>query len=727
MPTYYRSITHCLLLGLIISICYSNSLTVPFQFDDYPNIVHDTNLHLETLTWDNLKNTRQNIGGNPDTVYRPVARLSLALNYYFSGLNTVGYHLTNLAIHCIAACFLYLLFHCLLTNIPRLLPKNIHFPSAADIALLATVLWAIHPVQVQSVTYIVQRMASMATMFYIISFYCYCRFRFNQQLCSRITFAILALGSWILAILSKENAILLPLAILCFELVFFPLTPKRKLFSLFLCLLFILVAAPTFLLMRGDIIEYLSSLYTHRPFSMGERLLTEPRIIFQYIGLLLLPVNSYLSHESDIIVSTNLFSPITTGFSLLLLILLLVFAIWVRNRNKLVSFAILFFFINHLVESSFIGLELYFEHRNYLPSMFLFLAIASLLLQGKAFYALHKRKFMQLLVTGFIVFLLIGEGSTTWLRNEDWRTEQSLLEDAIVKAPENIRPYISLSVHYMRANEFNKAKELLKKAEDLTKRFPGRYQKNHIALLYSNAGALHIKLGNNDKALLLYQKSISLNNERWDAYASLGYIFYLQGETEKAQQCYINALLLNNQDPKLYNMLARVFYKKGEFDNAKTNLEAGRQVKDLPILSLNLMGVALAQNNTQEARRIFYRLPEDKLDPLYLLYKAVLETDTKQEMTAQQLGQFLFKTQVPLCEWLQRVKENNSAGIIFPDIQQVEQFIRQGYTGAIDLISQDIQKQKNTSEKCTDFELEFINTPTTITTVHPVNTPWAIR
>ncbi|MBU1419947.1 MAG: tetratricopeptide repeat protein [Proteobacteria bacterium] len=703
MPTSYRKIVHCLLLGIIISLCYSNSLHAPFHFDDYPNIIDNTNSHLNELTWEKIKKTGQLPLASEKKLSRPISRLTLALNYYFSGLNTFSYHLTNIAIHCITAWFLYLLFCQLLLNIEGVRGKTLSLPDGLDTALLAATLWAIHPIQVQAVTYIVQRMASMAAMFYVIGFYCYCRFRFSRQTSVRLLFTLLALFSWLLGVFSKENAVLLPLAILCFELVFFPLTRKRKIFTLFLCLLFIVVSLLTLLTMQeGGILDYLLTPYAHRPFTMGERLLTESRIIVQYLGLILLPVNTYLAHESDILASTGLFSPVTTLFSILLLILLLSFSLWARTRYKLVSFAILFFFINHLVESSFLGLELYFEHRNYLPSMFLFLAFACLILQGRAYYIMHRRRFMQTLVTLAMLFLLIGEGATAWLRNEDWRSQRSLLEDAVIKAPQNIRPRISLAIEYMKTQEFDKAKKELKLAENLVKQFPDRYEKYQISLLYYNAGGLHSKLGNKNKALQLYGESIRYFQNEPQAHANLGYMYYLEGDVEHAEQYYVNALQLKMNDAKLYNMLARLYHQKKQYDKAKATLEAGIKIQNLPILSLNLIGVALAQNDTQEATRLFHQVPIDNNDLIYLLYKAVLQTEPQQEKTAQQLGQILFAKQTPLCDWIQEVKENAAAGVTYPDIHHIEPFIREGYNAAIDLIEQDLQKQKETTNYCVE-------------------------
>ena len=147
--------------------------------------------------------------------YRPVARLSLALNYYFGGLNVSGYHLANTIIHLVASVFLFLfIYHTL--NLPSLKAK--YATKSYAVALLATILWAINSVQTQAVTYIVQRMASLAGMFYIISMYYYLKTRTETITGRKPLFFILCFVSFLRAFGSKENAVMLPMSLLLYEM-----------------------------------------------------------------------------------------------------------------------------------------------------------------------------------------------------------------------------------------------------------------------------------------------------------------------------------------------------------------------------------------------------------------------------------------------------------------------------------------------------------------------------
>ena len=161
-----------LLILTLIWIIYANSFKGAWILDDDPNIVSNSNVHMKTLDWKEIKKAAS--GTKNGRIDRPLAFLSFGLNYYFNGLNPWGYHLVNLTIHSFSAIFLYL-FICQTLNLPIL--KVSHTCHAASIALLSTALWATHPIHVTSVTYIVQRMASMAAMFYIISMYCYLKGR----------------------------------------------------------------------------------------------------------------------------------------------------------------------------------------------------------------------------------------------------------------------------------------------------------------------------------------------------------------------------------------------------------------------------------------------------------------------------------------------------------------------------------------------------------------------
>ena len=161
-------------LGMLVFGAYSNTFDSSWHLDDFPTLVDNSALHLEDLSAGSIGATFYSRPGSLGKAYRPVSCLSLALNWYFGGRQVTGYHLVNISIHLLTAFFLYLTLYNLLQS-PRLAVKNRE--QAFYVALLSAAFWALNPVQTQAVTYIVQRMASLAAMFYILGLYCYVKGR----------------------------------------------------------------------------------------------------------------------------------------------------------------------------------------------------------------------------------------------------------------------------------------------------------------------------------------------------------------------------------------------------------------------------------------------------------------------------------------------------------------------------------------------------------------------
>ena len=212
LSSYRKNVFAIATIFIIILAIYSNTFHASWHFDDEPSILDRKAIHLTEITWPQIKKTFFNDEGN---LYRPAACLSLALNYYFGKDNVFGYHLVNISIHVLASIFLFLfIYHTL--NLAIL--KARYGPNSYFIALLATVLWATNPIQTQAVTYIVQRMASMAGMFYVMSMYFYLKGRTSRQRLLTISHYFFCFVAAILAFGSKENAAMLPISIFLFDL-----------------------------------------------------------------------------------------------------------------------------------------------------------------------------------------------------------------------------------------------------------------------------------------------------------------------------------------------------------------------------------------------------------------------------------------------------------------------------------------------------------------------------
>jgi len=186
--------------------------------DDYHTIVMNQKLHVNNLTPSSLFATFFSNYGNENRLYRPLSCLTFALNWYIGKDNPFGYHVINNAIHVLTGFFLFLFIFNLFKT-PAL--RDTDSEHTYFVALLTACFWAVNPVQTQAVTYIVQRMASLAALFYIISMLLYISARMTTSKYNKSFFITGCFLSFLLALASKENAATLPVTLLIIEVVFF--------------------------------------------------------------------------------------------------------------------------------------------------------------------------------------------------------------------------------------------------------------------------------------------------------------------------------------------------------------------------------------------------------------------------------------------------------------------------------------------------------------------------
>jgi len=577
-------------LSLLIFSIYGNSFDCSWHFDDEPNITDNPNLHLKEITWENLKRALFSDRNNPTMPYRPVACLTFALNHYLGGLNVFGYHLVNIFIHLLSSIFLFLFtYHTL--NLPSLRTK--YAPQSYFIALLATTLWAINPVQTQAVTYIVQRMASLAGMFYIMSMFFYLKARISETGSKKIIFFILCFVSFVMALGSKENAAILPLSIFLYEIVILHEDAgsylRRNL------RVFLIVCGGTLLLgllymyfKGGNIFSFLNG-YENRPFTLTQRLLTEPRIIVFYISLLFYPVPGRLSIAHSINISTSLFNPIWTFFSILFILGAIGYALHLAKRRPLLSFCILFFFLNHAIESTILPLELIFEHRNYIPSMLVFLPIAIGFAKLLQLYA--KKPLMKHIITAFIILLLIGFGHAAFMRNFAWKNEKTLWIEAIEKSPDLFRSNHNLGTYYH--NHGYKKQAILEYQKALEKRVINR--KDEIFVTYYNLGEIYGDLKNYKKALDYYYRALRINPAFPALYNNIAGIFDRQGKYELACRYLVEALRLQPNNTVTNLNLGLYYLRERQPEKAIYHLQGLSDEKEFGDKVLIYLGIAFKQ------------------------------------------------------------------------------------------------------------------------------------
>jgi protein O-mannosyl-transferase len=360
-------------VGLALLGVYWFGLHGQFFFDDLPNILVVESVQLNTLSVDSLAAV---VGsGQWGLSGRPIAQLSFALNHYFSGLYPLAFKLTNLAIHFANGVLIYVLAMHL-------------FASAAQrraliaAGLLATT-WLLHPIQLLPVLHVVQRMTSLSALFLLMALLCHMRGREVDAPRSAV-WLLLGWGVfWPLSFLSKETGLLFPLFAFAWELVLrraacSGLDRFAIIFAVLACVA--LVSSVAYML--SPLGDWLWVGYGLRDFSLTERLLTEGRVLWFYLGLILFPrLEAFGLFHDDFTLSTGIFTPWTTLPALAGLVGLAWLSWRMRKRMPLVSLGIAWFLVGHVLESTFLPLELVHEHRNYLPLFGILLAVVSVLVR----------------------------------------------------------------------------------------------------------------------------------------------------------------------------------------------------------------------------------------------------------------------------------------------------------------------------------------------------------
>lgn len=416
---------------------YSPGLSGTFVFDDAPNILLNPNLEIHDLELESLKQAAFSFNSGP--LMRPISMLSFALNQYVTGIDPFYFKLTNLLIHLINGILVYILSLSLFTVFQKKNHPHIQASHAHWFALLCTAAWLLHPLNLTSVLYIVQRMTSLSTLFILtgLILFVWGRTKLNEDKGGLILIVLSIAAFTPLAALSKENGILLPLYAFIIEIVFFGFRTATAKYKYFITSLYtIIIALPAALAMTYILAnpEFILSGYQNRTFSLTERIMTEGRVLWFYIFQIIAPnINQMGLFHDDIILSKSLFEPLQTLPSLIGLATLGLLAFLTRNKAPLVSFAILFFFVGHTLESTIFPLEIAHEHRNYLPMLGILMAASYYLLNP---YYLPKSLRLRIVLTFFFIFIL---AFGTFVRSTQWGDIIALAHAEVSHHPDSVR------------------------------------------------------------------------------------------------------------------------------------------------------------------------------------------------------------------------------------------------------------------------------------------------
>ena len=562
-----------LLMGLTI---YAAAFPASFVFDDYGNIVDNPQILMNGPTCQTMADLTR-----PPSPHRPLAKLTFALNHAWHGLDADGFRLINLIIHVING---WLVF-----GLARLIPRSGDRKNGWG-PYLAALIWLTIPLHTQSVTYIVQRMNSLATLFYLVSLICYIQARRRHILgLGRIGVVLLFTGSCfsgLFGLFTKETAITLPLFIFFYEWFFFQdldrIWLKNHLGRLGLVIIVCAFVAAIYL--DGNPTRKISESYLDKPFTWSQRLLTQPRVVLYYLSLLAWPHPGRLTLDYDFPLSKTPMDPAVTLLALAGLAALVLLTFWSARKHRLLSFAVLWFLGNLVVESSVMGLALVFEHRTYLPSIWPVMA---------AVLCLTDRTRRPGLAIILLTALALGGAFGTYQRNLVWRDKITLWQDCLAKAPENPRASHNLAlaldrggrypeaiVYYRRSlatiarqdasdqaaisnvhanlgavllktEQYAEARRHLKQAVD-SLRHSSTPDVPRIAGICKQLGLTELRLGNPDEARGYFKQALALkirtagatHPDTAEAYNNLGVAYEIAGRTDAAAACYRRALAI---------------------------------------------------------------------------------------------------------------------------------------------------------------------------------------
>jgi len=629
-----------IVIGFSALVIYSNIYNNPFVFDDGSHIVENSTIR-------DLSNYL-----SPVKLLEPraIVDFTFALNYRFGELNVFGYHLVNILIHILNGFLVYILVSAVLkqrsgcSSASSALISDSPDVSIRIMSLFAALIFVVHPIQTQAVTYTVQRYASMAAMFYMASVLFYLKARILQQgaksrqrvekkkdnktnmlkLSSIYTLSVLC---GILAFLSKQNTASLPFAILTVEYLLIDRTwqgwkTKLPWFVLLFALwtLFILYVAGFFSggFEGRELLSDVSSLIKEtETVGRWQYLCTQFNVLAIYIRLLFLPVLQNLDYMYAF---KSGFFDSYTPFAFLFLIGIVALGIWHIKKRPMISLAIFWFFITLSVESSIIPIrDALFEHRLYLPMLGFGLFVSCQL-----FHYLSDKRFMAFILSLAIVVAL---GTATYRRNITWQNEETLWSDVVTKSPNNHRAHNnlgnSLKDHgkiseaikcYIKAlriepdfvdahnNLGNALSDQGKLSEAISHYYEVLRIKPDDAEVISNIGSVFFKQGRVDEAIYHYAEALRIKPDFAEVQSNLKKALAVLKEIDGAVEKVQGLLKSNPEDPRLHYDLGTLYYKKGEFDKAIFQYEKSLSIQpDNPGTYYNLACMYSMQNMVEKS------------------------------------------------------------------------------------------------------------------------------
>jgi tetratricopeptide (TPR) repeat protein len=550
--------------------------------------------------------------------FRKVAYATFLMNQLITPFTPVSFRIFNILLHILNVILIY--FLALMTVTLKSSDSGLHknnviksnksllltSHNAFCIAVLSSAIFALHPININAVAYIVQRMASLSTLFVLLSLLSYITARRSTTRSRAVLLYILSGICIVIGIFSKENAVMAVPLILLYDYVFLSEFNRRKFLKISSIITGIgivsFVFVSYFLNLHTVVIE-LSEYFVdfNNPLTKKgwmavdvswtplQHFLTEFRVISRYLFLLLLPLPQFLVFDwSGYPVSQGIIEPLTTLFSMIVVVSLIFFALMKMRRYPFLCFGILWYFIAISLESFFaLGSDLYFEHRNYLPFSGLIIGIIGHVMTLDTITVKDRALWTVVIAVCLILGLL------TFTRNLVWKDSMTLWKDTIKKTPLNYRAHTNLGFAYESQDLIDKAIEHYRIATEL----------NHdYVTAYYNLGHAYQSQGFIDKAIKNYQIAVELNPSMSEAHNNLGNAFKFQGMFDRAIEHFEIAIDLSPDVTTPYLNLGNIFLSQGLIDRAINHYKIAIKLNQkIPALHYNLAKAYKSQNSIDEA------------------------------------------------------------------------------------------------------------------------------
>jgi protein O-mannosyl-transferase len=589
-------LAHAAAIVLAGLLAYSNTFQVPFQLDDGKNIVE--NPAVKDLS---------SFLARPGLPSRAVGFFTFALDGTVHGQRVGGYHAVNLAIHLAAALCVFALasFACRRAAAWEP-PGDGGLSSGAPLAALAAgLLFVVHPLQTQAVTYVVQRFASLVTLLYLGAALAYGHAAIAGSPRRRAALYGLALALTALALFTKENAVTLPAALLALDVAFLPGGARQRLLRLAPFAALALAVAAS-LLAPGPSLAAAGAEYREAALAPGlppwaAYLLTQPRVVLAYLRLLVLPFGQNVDPDPPMAGSPLEAGVVLPAAALAIAAGTLGVLAWRARRRsglaRIALFSLAWAAAGLAVESSVVPLaDAMAEHRMYLPSAGLFVGAGAALAWAVARLAPARRRWALAAAAACAVAL----GAATFARNAVWRDRASLWSDALEKSPRKSRPYVYVAQDLLDRGDAQGAASLLGRAAALANPAP------HVFL---TLGVAHERLGRRAEAEQDYREGIRRGGGSLrGAHRALALVLLDSGRVPEACEHFTAELRVDPESRAARDDAASCRFASGDHAGAAAEWArlAAEDPRDAPVL-YNLALSYAALGDAGRARAAFTR------------------------------------------------------------------------------------------------------------------------